>query len=627
MDMVTLASHHHGSVTVQQGGCWYGIDESDGELAEDSGLDLVRNEPPLLAAPSSVDVALQVGTAIKTKFSSTMCLASLVSSGFGMQDFRRGHGLRPVRTLPGSLQHMRTSTGSGSAGPNPAGQTAVRRCDSGECTQGVPKAATMTTLGLPPLLRRRSSLRTQQTVGSHMAFRVESDQSIADLSDCEQKCSILDFEHLFVQYYIEVRPRARHGPWTGVGGRMFRRAGASGARVVPSADHVAEVWKDEALTCIMKHKEACQRRWPGLRLSRGALKKRIDAELGWTDELSGPRSRIVLTLKPEHVCHRIFWAVGDAIAPSRILSDIEVGCAKQLPQCRVRCADSFLNPPSVFRTLLAIFSVLLVVCIRVLARAAVLASSDALGPQQRHLGPTRDEKFDQLAARFLLTGSVAQLWLLHAVAMAFPLRSLHSPFKRDLGCLTAYSSIAMWLGRLVAPIIASAMPIAMAIRFERLGLALFVPGSLRPLGVHTLAFGSALSLPFLTLATAWSVRSSLYSHHQAFILLLFLTHLVAALGFAAYFEMVKWAVLALAALVVLALYLFSMYTMEFTSVSLHKAAQFQWACAHMVPLLMLLLAAALEVESGAAKALVDFICGAQDVIPKKMCIRLLSNAS
>eukprot|EP00913_Durusdinium_trenchii_P002915 g2702.t1 len=54
---------------------------------------------------------------------------------------------------------------------------------------------------------------------------------------------------------------------------------------------------------------------------------------------------------------------------------------------------------------------------------------------------------------------------------------------------------------------------------------------------------------------------------------------------------------------------------EFTSVSLLKAAQLQWACAHLVPIVGLLISASLEVESGVARALVDFICEAQDAEP------------
>jgi len=166
----------------------------------------------------------------------------------------------------------------------------------------------------------------------------------------------------------------------------------------------------------------------------------------------------------------------------------------------------------------------------------------------------------------------------------------------------------------------------MAIRFDRLGLPLIVPAAGRPVGLHTAALLSATALPLLTAAAAWSVRSSLYSHHQLLIVLLFLAHLGSALGFAAYFEMVKWAVLGASAGVMVAFYLLAKYASEFTSVSLVRAAKLQWACAHMVPMVGLILAAALEVESGFARALVDFICETQDIMPTKMCIRLLRNA-
>merc|ERR1712232_1792 len=120
-------------------------------------------------------------------------------------------------------------------------------------------------------------------------------------------------------------------------------------------------------------------------------------------------------------------------------------------------------------------------------------------------------------------------------------------------------------------------------------------------GPHTVAFACSAALPVLTMAAAWSLRSSLYSHHHLFIWLTFLAYLAAAFGFAASFELVKWAMLGAAACVVLGLVLFAKYTTEFTSASLLKAAQLQWACAHVVPLSGLLLAAALEVEAGFAK--------------------------
>lgn len=168
------------------------------------------------------------------------------------------------------------------------------------------------------------------------------------------------------------------------------------------------------------------------------------------------------------------------------------------------------------------------------------------------------------------------------------------------------------------------MPLAMAVRLHRLGLFRLAAG--RPLGLHGAVLLCTALLPLLTAAAAWSVRSSLYSHHHICISLLFLAQLGGALGFAVHFEMVRWAVFAAGGIVVLAFHLFSRYTAEFTSVSLLKAAQLQWACAHMVPVLGLLLAAALEVESGVARVLVDFICESQDFIPTRMCIRLLRDA-
>jgi len=327
------------------------------------------------------------------------------------------------------------------------------------------------------------------------------------------------------------------------------------------------------------------------------------------------------------VIHRLLWAIGDAIPPAGVLAEVQKKLQARWPHCHIRCADDLLYPWSVFHAVLVFLSAALALSVRVLAAAAAAQAVPPRGhARQAHLEPTREERLDQLAARVLLTGSLAHLWTLHAMAAAFPLRSLHSPFKRDLGCLAAYSPKASLLLRTVGPLAAASLPVAMAVRFDRLGLSLVVPKPGRPVGLHTGALLCSVTLPLLTGLVAWSVRSSLYSHHHLFIVLLFLAHLGTAFGFAAYFEMVKWAVYVAGANVLGGLFLYFRYTAEFTSARLLKAAQLQWACAHVVPVLGLLLAAALEVESGVARALVDFICEAQDIIPTSMCIRLLREA-
>jgi len=318
-----------------------------------------------------------------------------------------------------------------------------------------------------------------------------------------------------------------------------------------------------------------------------------------------------------------------------VLSHIQTGLQMRWPQCRVRCSDDLLYPASVFRTTLLFFTVVLACSLRALISAVQILVAPPLtetlgrraARQQADLmAPTREERLDQLCARVLVVGCIAKFWLLHAVAASFPLRSLHSPFKRDLGCLAAYSPMALWLLRLFGPLTELTVPVAMAIRFQRLGLPPIASifGALgRPVWLPAGALLCSAAIPFLSAMAAWSVRSSLYSHHQLFMMLLFLAHLGYALSFAAYFEMVGWVVYSASAWVMGGLLLFHRYTAEFTSASLDKAAQLQWACAHVVPILGLLLALALEVESGVARVLVDFICEAQDFVPKALCIRFL----
>eukprot|EP00933_Yihiella_yeosuensis_P028775 TRINITY_DN22594_c0_g1_i1.p1 TRINITY_DN22594_c0_g1~~TRINITY_DN22594_c0_g1_i1.p1 ORF type:complete len:498 (+),score=52.94 TRINITY_DN22594_c0_g1_i1:87-1580(+) len=463
--------------------------------------------------------------------------------------------------------------------------------------------------------------------------------TVEAVPDDSHRNSILDFEHLFVQYYVEVRPRSflgrcvRKTATTLTRGfhfaspRQARHGRRPSISILPTAEEIVEGWKEEAANFVQTHIAACKEKWPELRVSRRALMRQLNEEISTQDELASPKSRVLLTLEPERVCHRLFWALGDELPADLILRTVEKKLQKRWPQCRVRCRDNILFPHNVFTTLFLVFSVLALTSLNVAWAAFHLvlevSARGATPSKTPYEGPTRQECLDQLAARVLFAGSLLQLWMLYAVASSFPLRSLHSPFRRDLGCLAAYSRTGYRILQIMSPLAALSMPVAMAVRFDRLGLSLLVPKVGQYLGLHSAALCGAAMLPLLSFVATSSVRSSLYSHHQIFISALFAGHLGAALGFAAHFEMVKWAFFSAAALIGAALYLFARYTMEFTNVRLLKAAQLQWACAHIVPLLGLLLAAALEVESGVGRVLVHFICENQDVMPRKMCIRLL----
>lgn len=516
------------------------------------------------------------------------------------------------------------------------------------------RKATMADLGLPGLLRRRESsvnLMSRASVEDlaagicmrHAGSMLElTAPSMSDLAEAS-KTSILDFEHLFLQYFVEVRPRWQHPFWPHRKGeavrqqlrRLRRRSErelptlVGAVAVMPSAHEVAEEWKVAAVQTVWEQRAACQQRWPELRLSKRALAKTLDSELVWHDQLKGPNGRVTLTLEPERICHRLLWALGDAAPPSQILFDIQARLRRRWPHCHIRCTDDIINPASVVRTLFFVFSVLLLLSLRVAYFAALVVSARLSEPvasngKKRYLAPgqaSNEELLDQLAARLLLVGALSQLWLLHAVAASFPMRSLHSPFHRDFGCLAAYSRTTLWLCRIAAPCVMLFVPSAAAVRFYRLGLLT----SALP-GLHWAILAGSACLPVLAGVAAWSVRSSLYSHHQFFIALLFTTQMALIAATAAYMEMVKWAVFGAGALIIFAFFLLYRYFEEFTTVQLLKAAQLQWACAHMVPILLLLSSVALEVESGVARVLVDFICENQDVMPTRMCIRLLRNA-
>ncbi|CAJ1457297.1 unnamed protein product [Effrenium voratum] len=219
-----------------------------------------------------------------------------------------------------------------------------------------------------------------------------------------------------------------------------------------------------------------------LQLTREALFSKLNKELRVQDELSGGKHRVLLTLAPEQVCHRLLWALGDSMPAELGLQDTTRRLQIKFPQSRIRCSDSVLWPGGVLRTLFALCSLLLLLGLRALTLAA-WAVHQAEPPKKRKLelnGPSWEELLDQLSARIILTSALAYFWLLYGIAAAFPLRSLHSPFQRDLGCLAAYSHTGTRFFRLVLPLAACGVPAAMAVaggaEGERKGPARFSKG-------------------------------------------------------------------------------------------------------------------------------------------------------
>lgn len=628
-------------------------DEELGDLSEDSGLQVVCQRLPLLERHSSTHFVQAVNTAIN-RVGSKFGLCELVDEDDDLvtpqtsRNATTSLGLRRRATTGSRLNHMdkpkrlfrRRSldldamsawsaiSNRGLGDKLPQGLIEEKR--EGSCLSSPSSSApTIQELGLPLIFRRNShSLMNVQKMAmpsqSSKDLQSLGSQIIAEekLKESSTRASILDFEHLFVQYFVEVTPLLRH-----------RFCASSDAWLAqPSAHEVVRAWKEVLVEGLMSHRQLILQHWPELQLSKEALHSKLQKELVVQDELAGPKRRVLFTLAPEQVCHRLIWALGDSIPAELALEDIGRRLQQRFPQSRIRCCDGLFWPHSVIRTLFFIATALLLFGLRAAALAAwAVYKADPPTPGKRKKvdlsGPTWEEYLDQFSARLILASSLAFFWLLYGIAAAFPLRSLHSPFKRDLGCLAAYSSTGTFLFRLVAPIAACGVPAAMAVRFDRLGLGLLVPAQDRPAGFHTAALASACTLPLLSCAAAWSIRSSFYSHHQLFMVLLFILHMACALGFALYFEMMKWAVIGAAGVVFAGFYLFVWYQAEFTNVSLLKAAQLQWACAQLVPIIGLLLSASLEVESGVARALVDFICETQEVIPTKMCIRMLLSSS
>ncbi|CAK9063618.1 unnamed protein product [Durusdinium trenchii] len=569
------------------------FDLDEEEPVESEGLQMVCRKLPVLERHSSTQFVQAVNTAIN-RMGSKFGLCDLVDEEEEPDDVgpqkvvhretSSARLRRRVATTPSQLNHLAQN-------PNPKRMMRRRSLDleaaeawdqaiskrglgdklplrgdskgSGSPPGSPLGGPTMRELGLPLIFRRNShSLLNIQKMGlQHQSSKdlpKESSQVIAEdkLQESSQtRASILDFEHLFVQYFVEVTPLKQSKEFSGTHREWLAQ---------PKADAVVKAWKEVLVEGLLARKELILQHWPELQLNKESLYSKLNKELLVQDELAGPKRRVLLTLAPEQVCHRLLWALGDSIPAELGLKDCAARLQERFPQSRIRCSDSVLWPGSVIRTLFFLATALLLFGLRV-AAAATWAAYQAEAPlpgKKKKVdltGPSWEEYLDQLSARLILASSLAYFWLLYGIAAAFPLRSLHSPFKRDLGCLAAYSRTGTILFRVVAPIAASGVPAAMAVRFDRLGLGLLVPAHDRPAGFHTAALAGACTLPFLSMAASWSIRSSFYSHHQLFMVLLFVMHMACALGFVLYFEMMKWAVMGAAGVVFAGFYLFVWY--------------------------------------------------------------------
>ena len=151
--------------------------------------------------------------------------------------------------------------------------------------------------------------------------------------------------------------------------------------------------------------------------------------------LSG-RFCVTVTLLPERVCHRLLWAIGDSWMPDGFLSPAQQSLQARWRSHRFRCSDSFLRPWGTFQTLLILCTVLMVQCFR--------SAEYWQAIYKQGIDPThRDEALDHLASRLLCLGGFGHLWVFYMVAAFFPLRTLHSPFHRDLGSMAAYSNYSL----------------------------------------------------------------------------------------------------------------------------------------------------------------------------------------
>jgi len=483
----------------------------------------------------------------------------------------------------------------------------------------LPLPGTMAEMGLPSMLRRRGEQRSPETPRSPRWTCAEaadtwtslkSERQLKPVDSPPARCHswVLDFERLFTDYFVQVRPSRWRGLWT------------SNPVTIEPEDVVA-AWAEETARYIIRHASTCYSYWPYVQLEYESVHQKLLQEMEWTVEWSGSkRFCVVVSLLPERVCHRLLWAIGDSLLPDEFLTNMQQSLQSRWRSHRFRCSDSFLRPWGTFQTLLVLCTVLMVLCFQ-----SADAHWQAIYKQGIRDPTHRAEALDHLASRLLCLGGFGHLWVFYMVAAFFPLRTLHSPFHRDVGSMAAYSHYSLQATRILLPLVSTAKLAALLVRFERLQIS-WSFWSLSELNQHSFMIAAASLLPIVAISVCVGMRSSFYSYYHASSFILAAMNGVVSIGFTAYLE-VGWAVLCVAAVLLVWLLLFTQYTAEFTKANLLKAAQIQWACLHGLVVLCLVLAAALEVEAGFARRFVKLFCETQTLVPMKVCQRLLSGHS
>eukprot|EP00913_Durusdinium_trenchii_P018048 g16959.t1 len=315
------------------------------EPVESEGLQMVCRKLPVLERHSSTQFVQAVNTAIN-RMGSKFGLCDLVDEeeepdDVGPQKLGRLEIL--LATTPSQLNHLAQN-------PNPKRMMRRRSLDleaAEAWDQAISKRGLGETwrIGSDKLPLRGDSKGSGSPPGSPLGGPTMRELDQDKLQESSQtRASILDFEHLFVQYFVEVTPLKQSKEFSGTHREWLAQ---------PKADAVVKAWKEVLVEGLLARKELILQHWPELQLNKESLYSKLNKELlvqerilcRWElgaaneDELAGPKRRVLLTLAPEQVCHRLLWALGDSIPAELGLKDCAARLQERFPQSRIRCSD------------------------------------------------------------------------------------------------------------------------------------------------------------------------------------------------------------------------------------------------------------------------------------------------
>ncbi|CAJ1455716.1 unnamed protein product [Effrenium voratum] len=218
------------------------VDEASSEEEVSPNLQMVCRRLPVLEKSGTRPLVEAVGSAIN-KVSSKLGLCQLDSTSHSETEFDEEASAstlrRRVATTGSNLNEMPRNAKRLSRHHSLDADAVFRAIHTRGlgprlCGGSPAKTSTMQELGLPLIFRRNSQslMNMQLFEPKKQPSQLIAEEKLRQESS-QTRASILDFEHLFVQYFVEVKPR-----------RSRTAQSPRGVSAQPTANEVVAAWKE-----------------------------------------------------------------------------------------------------------------------------------------------------------------------------------------------------------------------------------------------------------------------------------------------------------------------------------------------------------------------------------------------